>query len=111
MDVRTAIGAGDAVMTPKGVATVLFVEPEVTRSRAWWVEGAEDGIVWQDYFEEEHLTLLVPADGLARLDQLYKDVRAARNYAGDNLPASKGLTMIHMLEEALAKARSPRRTA
>lgn len=108
MDVRTAIGVGDAVMTPRGVATVLFVETGVTQSRAWWVEGAEDGAAWQERFEEEHLTLLVPAGSLARLDQLYKDVRTARNYAGDNLPASRGLAMINMLEEALAKARPTR---
>lgn len=34
--------------------------------------------------------------------QLSRAVRRARIYAGDNLPADKGLTMVAMLEKALA---------
>lgn len=50
-------------------------------------------------------------DTTTRLEQLMKDVKQARDYVGDNLPAAQGLVVIGMLENALEKARSPRRAS
>lgn len=50
-------------------------------------------------------------DTAARLEQLMKDVKEVRNYVGDNLAPIPGMVIIGMLENALEKAKSPRRAS
>lgn len=40
-----------------------------------------------------------------RLERLRADVKKARNWAGDNLPAKAGLEIIIMLERAIQESR------
>lgn len=41
-----------------------------------------------------------------RLAHLRSEVKRARIYAGENLPAAPGLVLVHMLEKALKESRS-----